>query len=35
MTRLRAGPYPTREAAEAAAAKLRGIPLQGQVVPLP
>ena len=35
LTRLRAGPYPTREAAEAAAAKLRGSALQGQVVPLP
>jgi DedD protein len=31
MTRLRAGPFPTREAAEAARAKLQ----QGQVVPLP
>lgn len=35
LTRLRAGPYATREAAEAAAGKLRGISLQGQVVPLP
>lgn len=35
LTRLRAGPFPTREAADAAAAKLRGIALQGQVVPLP
>jgi DedD protein len=35
LTRLRAGPYATREAAEAAAVKLRGISLQGQVVPLP
>lgn len=31
MTRLRAGPFPTREAAEAARARLQ----QGQVVPLP
>jgi DedD protein len=35
LTRLRAGPYATREAAEAAAEKLRGLSLQGQVVPLP
>jgi DedD protein len=35
LTRLRAGPFATREAAEAAAAKLRGISLQGQVVSLP
>jgi DedD protein len=35
LTRLRAGPYATREAADAAAEKLRGISLQGQVVPLP
>jgi DedD protein len=35
LTRLRAGPFPTREAADAAAAKLRGISIQGQVVPLP
>ena len=35
LTRLRAGPFPTREAAEAAAAKLKGIAMQGQVVPLP
>jgi DedD protein len=35
LTRLRAGPFATREAAEAAAAKLRGAAVQGQVVPLP
>ena len=35
LTRLRAGPFATREAADAAAAKLRGIAMQGQVVPLP
>jgi DedD protein len=35
LTRLRAGPFATREAADAAAVKLRGIALQGQVVPLP
>jgi DedD protein len=35
LTRLRAGPYATREAAEAAAEKLRGLSLQGQVVTLP
>lgn len=35
LTRLRAGPFPTREAADAAAAKLRGISIQGQVVLLP
>ncbi len=35
LTRLRAGPFPTREAAEAGAAKLRSVALEGQVVPLP
>jgi DedD protein len=35
LTRLRAGPFPTREAADAAVAKLQGISLQGKVVPLP
>jgi DedD protein len=35
LTRLRAGPFPTREAADAAAATLRGAALQAQVVPLP
>jgi DedD protein len=35
LTRLRAGPFPTREAADAAVAKLHGISLEGKVVPLP
>ena len=35
LTRLRAGPFPTRAAAEAALAKLRKQSLDGQVVPLP
>lgn len=35
LTRLRAGPFPTREAAEAAAAKLKRASLEGKVVPLP
>ena len=35
ITRLRAGPFPTREAAEQARAKLKGASLDGQVVPLP
>ena len=35
LTRLRAGPFPTREAAEKAAAQLKRAGLGGQVVPLP
>ncbi|HUP98257.1 MAG TPA: SPOR domain-containing protein [Usitatibacter sp.] len=35
LTRLRAGPFPTREAAEAAQATLKRAALDGQVVPLP
>jgi DedD protein len=35
LTRLRAGPFPTREAAEAALAKIKLGALDGQVVPLP
>lgn len=35
LTRLRAGPFPTREAAEAALASLRRSALDGKVVPLP
>ena len=35
MTRLRAGPFPTREAAEQARAKLQGASLDGKVVSLP
>jgi DedD protein len=35
LTRLRAGPYPTREAAEKALAAVKGAALDGQVVPLP
>jgi DedD protein len=35
LTRLRAGPFPTREAAEKAKATLKGASLDGQVVPLP
>lgn len=35
ITRLRAGPFPTREAAEQARAKLKTASLDGQVVPLP
>ncbi len=35
LTRLRAGPFPTRAAAEAGLAKLRKQSLDGQVVPLP
>jgi len=35
LTRLRAGPFPTREAAEKARAALKGSALDGQVVPLP
>jgi DedD protein len=34
LTRLRAGPFPTREAAEAALAKLKRASLDGKVVPL-
>ncbi|HXZ47430.1 MAG TPA: SPOR domain-containing protein [Usitatibacter sp.] len=35
ITRLRAGPFPTREAAEKARAALQRVSLDGQVVPLP
>ena len=35
LTRLRAGPYPTREAAEKAALIVKRAGLDGQVVPLP
>ena len=35
LTRLRAGPYPTREAAEKALAEVKAVALDGQVVPLP
>jgi DedD protein len=35
LTRLRAGPFPTREAAEKAKATLKAASLDGQVVPLP
>jgi DedD protein len=35
LTRLRAGPFPTREAAEGAQAKLKRSGLEGKVVPLP
>ena len=35
LTRLRAGPYPTREAAEKAAAEVKRLGLDGRVVPLP
>ena len=35
LNRLRAGPYPTREAAEKALASLKAASLDGQVVPLP
>jgi DedD protein len=35
LTRLRAGPFPTREAAETAQAKLKRSGLEGKVVPLP
>ena len=34
LTRLRAGPFPSREAAEAALAKLKRASLDGKVVPL-
>jgi len=35
LNRLRAGPYPTREAAEKALAQVKAASLDGQVVPLP
>jgi DedD protein len=35
LNRLRAGPYPTREAAEKALASMKAVSLEGQVVPLP
>ena len=35
LTRLRAGPFPTRDAADKALAAVRGASLDGQVVPLP
>jgi len=35
LNRLRAGPYPTREAAEKALASMKAASLDGQVVPLP
>ncbi len=35
LTRLRAGPYPTREAADKALAAVKEAALEGQVVPLP
>jgi cell division septation protein DedD len=35
LTRLRAGPFATREAAEKALAALKAASLDGQVVPLP
>jgi DedD protein len=35
LTRLRAGPYPTREAAEKAAAAMKKAGVDGRVVPLP
>jgi DedD protein len=35
LTRLRAGPYPTREAAESAQATIKRAGLEGKVVPLP
>lgn len=35
LTRLRAGPYPTREAAEKALAGVKAAGLEGKVVPLP
>jgi DedD protein len=35
LTRLRAGPFPTRDAAEKAAAKIRAAALEAKVVPLP
>jgi len=35
LNRLRAGPYPTREAAERALVSVKAASLEGQVVPLP
>jgi DedD protein len=35
LTRLRAGPYPTREAAEKALAAMKAASIDGKVVPLP
>ena len=35
LTRLRAGPFPTRDAAEGALAKIKRAALDGKVVPLP
>ncbi len=35
LNRLRAGPYPTREAAEQALTSVKAASLEGQVVPLP
>lgn len=35
LTRLRAGPFPTREAAEKALATMKAASMNGQVVPLP
>ena len=35
LTRLRAGPFPTREAAEKALAAMKSASISGQVVPLP
>ena len=35
LTRLRAGPFPTREAAEAALSTLKRVALEGKVVTLP
>lgn len=35
LTRLRAGPFPTREGAEKALATIKAAALEGQVVPLP
>ena len=35
LTRLRAGPFPTREGAEKALATIKSAALEGQVVPLP
>jgi DedD protein len=35
LTRLRAGPFPSREAADAALAKIKLNAMDGQVVPLP
>jgi DedD protein len=35
LTRLRAGPFATREAAEKALVAIKGVALDGKVVPLP